>query len=198
MKILLLIALPIEVCGFDFKHKDVDVVFTGVGKINACKTVGSVFLDNQYDYVINAGTCGSTKFDVGHILFPSIIYQGDAFITGSFESKVLHTKKITADFVKEVSILSSDNFISVESEMGDVFFDIRDKYDAFDMESYAIASVLEFMLDRLSFIKIVSDNLDGSTADWEFSAKNLSPILADCIERYIKRNFISDYEVHRI
>ena len=66
-------------------------------------------------------------------------------------------------------------------------------FDAFDMESYAIASAADFMLDNLYFIKIVSDNLDGSVKDWEASAKILSQKLAETTQSFIREKFNSSY-----
>lgn len=198
MRILLAIALPVEVAGYDFKHSCVDVIYTGVGKLNAYRAVRKALRDRHYDVIINAGTCGSRKFPIGTVQYPTILKQGDAFTSNSFKAKTLFTS--SSIYKKDITLLTSDNFIScVPSSDGSTALpDTVKDYDLFDMEGYAVASAAEFMPKHCFFIKLVSDNLDGTIVDWEKNTKKLSPILSRAIISFIRTNFIKDYEARRI
>lgn len=198
MRILLAIALPVEVAGYDFNHSCVDVIYTGVGKLNAYRAVRKALRERHYDVIINAGTCGSSKFEVGTILYPTILKQGDAFTSKLFKAKTLYTS--SSLYKKDITLLTSDNFIScVPASDGSTSLpETVKEFDLFDMEGYAIASAAEFMPKSCFFIKLVSDNLDGTVVDWEKNTKKLSPILVKAINTFIKSNFLKDYEARRI
>lgn len=194
MKILLLVASPKELGSFDLNDTDVKVVFTGIGKLNAYEKTMQAIQSQNFDVVINIGTCGSKKHKIGSILSPNIISQGDAFISDDFESS-----DIILSYYSDTSILTGDNFISCipDSDGGNILPDYVDNFDAFDMEAYAIARALFNYPAELHFIKIVSDNLDGSIKDWEKSADALSSILVKETESFIRDNFIKNYSISK-
>src|SRR5690349_18018648 len=59
---LFVFALP-EEAGEEFR--DEEVLFTGVGKINAAHSLTKRLLQNKYDLVINLGSAGSNTFKKG-------------------------------------------------------------------------------------------------------------------------------------
>ena len=192
MKILILVASPKEIEGFDLAKRGVKVVFTGIGKLNAFLNTRAVLQKDHFDKIINIGTCGSDKYQIGTILHPSIIKQGDAFALHDFPCP---TFEVSGD--KNVSILTGDNFINKQpNEEGSLVLPEKmENFDAYDMEAYAIALAAAFAPQNLHFIKIVSDNLISSVSEWEVSAKNLSAKLAFETERFIQENFISNYSI---
>lgn len=193
MRILLLVALEKEIEGFDFNHGPVDVVFTGVGKLNAYKATRDALRRKHYDVIINAGTCGSCVIPKGETIHPVTIYQGDAFISEPFKSEPIVCSGNYGSTC--ISLLTSDNFIS---EAEGTLKPVHKLYTAFDMEGYAIASAASFMKEKVFFIKIVSDNLEGSVSDWNEEVKKLAPILAERIQYFININFDSDYVYRRL
>lgn len=194
MKILILAAAPIELGSFDLSHINVKVVFTGIGKLNAFKATRKALRGNHYDAVINIGTCGSDKFPVGTVLKPSLVQQGDAFLLHDLECR-----EFTVNGDPGISILTGDNFISKVYVPGKglALPEKAQRFSAFDMESFAIASAASFMLKKLHFIKIVSDNLDSSLEDWEKSAERLASKLVFETESFIRKNFIKNYSVSK-
>ena len=193
MKLLILVATPKELRDFNLEtHKDVKVIFTGIGKLNAFSAVRSALLKEDFDAVLNIGTCGSDKHPVGTILHPSVIKQGDAFILHGFSNI-----SFVVNGDPEVSILNGDNFINKQpDENGNLSLpEPMRNFDAYDMESYAIAFAAAPFLSNVHFLKIVSDNLDGSLADWEKSADALAKTLCEATEDFIRKNFISDYSL---
>ena len=194
MKILILVATPKELGSFDLNDKGVKVVFTGIGKLNAYQKTRQALRQEHFDIILNVGTCGSDKHPIGTILRPSIIRQGDAFLIHGFDNKAF---EVSGD--PNVSILTGDNFIS-KVYNSDGILSLPEKardFDAFDMESYAIATAAAFMLRNVYFLKIVSDNLDGSVKDWEVSANALANKLAVETENFIRENFNKSYSISK-
>lgn len=195
MRILVVKATEVETTGFNLStHPFVDVLTTGVGKLNAYKAVRRALRQKAYSVVINIGTVGSKDFPIGTVLHPTELHQGDAFVDGDFQTETLYSGTLGS----KVSLLTSDNFISSAQNEEGVYTlpDAVQGFDCYDMEGYAIASAADFMVDNVFFVKIVSDNLDGSVKDWEKSASCLSKDLVKSTESFIRR-FIKDYEARR-
>ena len=194
MKILILVATPKELGSFDLNDRNVKVVFTGIGKLNAYQKTRQALRHEHFDIIINVGTCGSDKHPIGTVLRPSIIRQGDAFLIHGFDNKAF-----SVSGEPNVSILTGDNFISKVYDSDGHFNlpEVAKEFDAFDMEAFAIATASAFMLKNVYFLKIVSDNLDGSVKDWELSADRLASKLAVETENFIRENFNKSYSISK-
>ena len=112
-KILLLAALPEELGSeaIEILKPKCDLRFTGVGKLRAFETTLSALEEQKYDYVINIGTCGSSKHPYAKVLYPGKVSQGDIYLEPLFgtEQELLSTGDATR------AIVSSDNFIGEQT-----------------------------------------------------------------------------------
>ena len=158
---------------------DYDVVYTGVGKVNATFRLHSELSEIYNSYqelpklVINYGTAGSRELPIGELVDCTKFIQRDmnvtclGFMRGEtpFEEDVplvLDSTKVKFNPIgKHYVCGSGDNFVEdIENEI--------DYIDVFDMEAYALAKVCNhYKVPFISF-KYITDNADGSSSkDWE-------------------------------
>ena len=188
--ILIVCALEIETQG---QLEDYDVLYTGVGKVNATlkltRKFGKFGSYIPYDLVINYGTAGSRKIKKKQLVDCTKFVQRDMDVTGlgfmrgqtPFEDKI----PIILDFDhvefnpigRKASCGSGDNFVEDKTNYyGEVV----------DMEAYALAKVCyNYDVPFISF-KYITDGADEqSHEDWE---KNL----ADGIVEF-KKKVLSEF-----
>ena len=189
--ILIVCALEIETQG---QLEDYDVLYTGVGKVNATlkltRKFGKFGSYIPYDLVINYGTAGSRKIKKKQLVDCTKFVQRDMDVTGlgfmrgqtPFEYKI----PIILDFDhvefnpigRKASCGSGDNFVEDKTNYyGEVV----------DMEAYALAKVCyNYDVPFISF-KYITDGADEqSHEDWE---KNL----ADGIVEF-KKKVLSEFK----
>ena len=178
--ILIVCALEMET---QDKLDDWDVIYTGVGKINATfkltQKLGKFGSYVPYDIVINYGTAGSRKYEQGDMVDCTRFLQRDMDVTGlgfklgqtPFEEEIPIIIQSESDFNpigKNALCGSGDNFMKglpyawYKNQSGDVV----------DMEAYALAKVCRsYGIPFISF-KYITDGADGDAdIDWE---KNVS------------------------
>lgn len=163
-----------------------DIRFTGVGKLRAFEVTAAALAGGDYHAVLNAGTCGSLRHAAGEVLRPSVIVQGDIYIDSIFATPPEYADTGDAG----VSIISSDDFIGPDTSAEKRATVAR--YDCFDMESYAVARAVEFYANThggrrplTAFVKVVSDNADGSAEEWSVRIAKLRPALVAATEKAI-------------
>ena len=189
--ILIVCALEIETQG---QLEDYDVLYTGVGKVNATlkltRKFGKFGSYIPYDLVINYGTAGSRKIKKKQLVDCTKFVQRDMDVTGlgfmrgqtPFEDKI----PIILDFDhvefnpigRKASCGSGDNFVEDKTNYyGEVV----------DMEAYALAKVCyNYDVPFISF-KYITDGADEQAhEDWE---KNL----ADGIVEF-KKKVLSEFK----
>ena len=189
--VLIVCALEIETQG---QLEDYDVLYTGVGKVNATlkltRKFGKFGSYIPYDLVINYGTAGSRKIKKKQLVDCTKFVQRDMDVTGlgfmrgqtPFEDKI----PIILDFDhvefnpigRKASCGSGDNFVEDKTNYyGEVV----------DMEAYALAKVCyNYDVPFISF-KYITDGADEqSHEDWE---KNL----ADGIVEF-KKKVLSEFK----
>lgn len=160
---------------------------TGVGKLRAYEATLRALSEQDYDVVINLGTCGSFKHPYATLLRPSIVAQGDIYLDSIFASKPIVLP--TGD--EGISIVSSDNFIgeeTPESQLKKI-----EAFDCMDMESYAVVRAVKLHsslngkpMPSIYMMKIVSDGADGSIGDWSARIERLRPLLREGLDNLIK------------
>ena len=178
--ILIVCALEMET---QDKLDDWDVIYTGVGKINATfkltQKLGKFGSYVPYDIVINYGTAGSRKYEQGDMVDCTRFLQRDMDVTGlgfkigqtPFEEDIPIIIQSESDFNpigKNALCGSGDSFMKglpyawYKNQIGDVV----------DMEGYALAKVCRsYSIPFISF-KYITDGADGDAdIDWE---KNVS------------------------
>ena len=173
--ILIVCALEMET---QDKLDDWEVIYTGVGKINATMKLVDRFTDYNYvrpGLVINYGTAGSRKYEQGELVDCTQFIQRDMDVTGlgfeigqtPFEKGIPIIIQSESDFNpigKNALCGSGDNFMTglpyawYKMQSGDVI----------DMEAYALAKVCRsYGIPFISF-KYITDGADGDAGiDWE-------------------------------
>jgi adenosylhomocysteine nucleosidase len=189
--ILIVCALEQETQG---QLKDWDVLYTGVGKVNATlKLTQKLQIDRSLPpspkLVINYGTAGSRELPIGELVDCTKFTQRDMNVTSlgfmqgqtPFENNVsivLDYDRVEFNPIgKKMRCGSGDNFVQDNKEIYS---------DVFDMEAYALAKVCHhYKIPFISF-KYITDNAnEHSPGDWkdncsdgidEFKEKVLSKI----------------------
>ena len=159
----------------------------GVGKLRAYEATLRALREDDYDVVINVGTCGSFRHPYATLLRPSVVAQGDIYLDSIFASKPIVLS--TGD--EGVSIVSSDNFIGEDTPAAQ-----REKiagFDCMDMESYAVVRAVRLHSSlegkpapKVYMLKAVSDGADGTIGDWSERVEALRPVLREALDNLIK------------
>jgi nucleoside phosphorylase len=163
----------------------------GVGKLRAYEATLRALREENYDAVINVGTCGSFRHPYATLLRPSVVAQGDIYLDSIFASKPVVLS--TGD--EGVAIVSSDNFIGEDTPAAQ-----REKiagFDCMDMESYAVVRAIRLHSSlegkpepKIYMLKAVSDGADGTIGDWSERVEALRPVLREALDNLI--NEIND------
>ena len=171
--ILFVSALEIETQG---QLEDYDVLYTGVGKVNATYALTTHFgkygSHIPYDLVINYGTAGSRKHSIGELVDCTKFIQRDMDVRG------LGFMKSQTPFEPLVPIILDSSHVEFNPigmketcATGDSFVQEETDYIV-DMEAYALAKVCWLRnVDFISFKYITDGANESSDLDWE---KNLA------------------------
>ena len=182
--ILIVSALEVETQG---KLDDWDVIYTGVGKINATMTLVDRLTDYNYvkpDLVINYGTAGSRKIKKKTLVDCTKFVQRDMDVTG------LGFLRGETPFEQDPPVIIQPQNIdfnpigrNATCGTGDSFVEDKSQYygEVVDMEAYALAKVCyNYGVPFISF-KYITDGADEQAhEDWEAN-------LADGIVEFQKK-----------
>ena len=180
-KTLIVCALEVETQG---QLKDYDVLYTGVGKVNATfkltQKFGKFGSHVPYVLVINYGTAGSRKIKKKTLVDCTKFVQRDMDVTG------LGFMRGETPFEKEPPLMleSKSDFNPIGRNAtcgtGDCFVEDKSQYygEVVDMEAYALAKVCyNYDIPFISF-KYITDGADEQAhEDWEAN-------LADGIQEF--------------
>jgi adenosylhomocysteine nucleosidase len=184
--VVIVMALEIEAQGL-FSARGVDVLFTGIGKVNAAyqltrRVVEERALGND-PLVVNLGTAGSRKFKRGSVVACRRFAQRDMDVTGlgfslghtPFEDDVPAELEFP-EYFRELphGVCGSGDRFEAHSEAL--------AWDVIDMEAYALAKVC--FREGLPFacVKYITDGADGSAGvDWQ---ANLPVAAAEFVRLY--------------
>lgn len=193
IKTILLVANKNELV-FTTNDDSISIYEIGIGKINALVAIANLHLQIKElginPILVNVGTAGSTRFPIGHALYPEAFAQGDAYTDNFFLENttflagkgMIHSVDIDS-FDYSNALLTSDRFINTNTAF---YKDIEHlNAVAYDMEGYALAYYC--FTHKLPFhaIKIVSDNCDGTVKDWENILSQISSKLGDIVSSYL-------------
>ena len=169
---------PLIVCALEVETQgqldDYDVLYTGVGKVNATYALTSHFgkygTHIPYDLVINYGTAGSRKIKKKTLVDCTKFVQRDMDVTG------LGFMRGETPFEKEPPLMleSKSDFNPIGRNAtcgtGDCFVEDKSQYygEVVDMEAYALAKVCyNYDIPFISF-KYITDGADEQAhEDWE-------------------------------
>lgn len=142
----------------------VDIVYTGVGKINAAITSLNAIAQYSPKRIINFGTAGKIKSDLHGLLEIGKVIQRD------MQAEPLAPRGSTPFCSRPQEYLSTGQFICGS---GDSFVTAHDPWlheqnvDVVDMELYAIAATAHnYQIPWQSFKYITDDANEDSGSDW--------------------------------
>ena len=169
--ILIVSALEVETQG---QLEDWDVIYTGVGKVNATMTLVDRLTDYNYvkpDLVINYGTAGSRKIKKKTLVDCTKFVQRDMDVTG------LGFLRGETPFEQDPPVIIQPQNIdfnpigrNATCGTGDCFVEDKSQYygEVVDMEAYALAKVCYLYDVPFISFKYISDGADGdANNDWE-------------------------------
>ena len=166
-RFVILSAIPAELIGFPDEEYESQILYTGVGKINAAKAImkHAVHLKEWNYSVINYGTAAKVcpNVDVGKLYEVTNFIQRDMDVTPlGFQNYETPWGNRNISFLTTtldgISCGTGDSFY-LHGESG------QNDYDIVDMESYALAKTCRNLeIDFVSY-KYISD--DGNADDWE-------------------------------
>ena len=179
-KVLIVCALEVET---QKQLNDYDVLYTGVGKVNATfeltRKFGKYGSHIPYDLVINYGTAGSRKIKKKTLVDCTKFIQRDMDVTG------LGFLKGQTPFEKNVPMILDFDHIEFNPigrkatcGTGDNFAEDKSQYygEVVDMEAYGLAKVCYLYDVPFISFKYITDGADEQAhEDWEAN-------LADGIE----------------
>ena len=172
MKAIILSALEEETKSLE---THLDIIVTGVGKINATYAVTKALRDSRPDLIINFGTAGSLKKEISGLVDCKYFIQRD------MDSRPLGFELGETPFESDpkLIIVAPENPINTINKnlicaSGDSFVqsDISFKADVVDMEAYAIAKVCYLESTPFACFKFISDFADESAVN-DFSGNVL-------------------------
>ena len=148
------------------RDRNWNILYTGVGKINASYYASKAIFQFKPETIINFGTAGTLRSDLSGLHEVSIFKQRD------MDAKGLGFVLGETPFDKISTINSNRKGLSCGT--GDSFVEEKPKLltDLVDMEAYALAKICK--LSKVNFIcyKYISDNANSeASGDWNENLK---------------------------
>ncbi len=172
MRILIVSALSEEVHGLDES-----VLITGVGKINATKTLERELSKQLPDLVINYGTAGKTteSLSVGDLHEVGKFVQRDMMVTE------LGFKEYETPF--DATYIIENGRSDLTCGTGDSFWTPKNKknFEIVDMEAYALAKVCQDHGVKFRCFKFISDG--GDPDEWKENVSKGSVLFANKLKQ---------------
>ena len=190
-KILIVCALEIETQG---QLDDWEVIYTGVGKINATMKLVDRFTDYNYakpDLVINYGTAGSRKIKKKTLVDCTKFVQRDMDVTGLGFMRGETPFEDDPPLMLDFGITPLNNIKRrATCGSGDSFVEDRTQYygEVVDMEAYALAKVCyRYDIPFVSF-KYITDGADEQAhEDWEANLADGIVVFKDKVLSEVER-----------
>ncbi|OBS11871.1 nucleosidase [Elizabethkingia miricola] len=164
------------------EFKDLQRVFTGIGKVNAGYFLMKYLSVNKPGIIINLGTAGSTAFRRGDVVCCTQFVQRDMDVSplGIEKFKTpFSDDDVVLDYGMDVDDLpkgicgTGDSF---ETEYN------TDLYNVLDMEAYALALIARREQIPFLCLKYISDGAnDDAVEDWTQEINKASKILREVI-----------------
>lgn len=162
--IYFVVALEEEFTALPFKlflGEEYKIIYTGVGKVNACLHLTEAVLQEKPSLVINIGTAGTPTHKIGDVLICNEFIDGDLTEIDSVCKHIVSTLPESYErvFKPRYSVTTKDTFSHYDDPITS---------DAADMESFALARVCDHYSLPFVAIKIITDIIgQTSLALWE-------------------------------
>jgi adenosylhomocysteine nucleosidase len=185
---LIVCALEVETQG---QLEDYDVLYTGVGKVNATfeltRKFGKYGSYIPYDMVINYGTAGSRKIKKGQLVDCTKFIQRDMDVTGlGFMRGETPFEQDPPFIIQQQNIEFNPIGRNATCGSGDNFVEDKTNYygEVVDMEAYALAKVCYLYDVPFISFKYITDGADEQAhEDWE---ANLADGIVEFKEKVLK------------
>ncbi|AIL43781.1 5'-methylthioadenosine/S-adenosylhomocysteine nucleosidase family protein [Elizabethkingia anophelis] len=164
------------------EFKDLQLVFTGICKVNAGYYLMKYLSVNNPDIIINLGTAGSTAFRRGDVVCCTQFVQRDMDVS-PLGIERFKTPFSDDDVVLDYGI-DIDNLPKGICGTGDSFETEHntDLYNVLDMEAYALALIAKREQIPFLCLKYISDGAnDDAVEDWTQEVDKASKILREVI-----------------
>lgn len=184
-------ALPMEAQGV-FANAGVDVLFTGLGKVNAAYRLTHALAQARHagaapNLVVNFGTAGSPVHLTGALLSCTRFLQRDMDVTGlgfdvgttPFEdTPAILTFDAVFHQLRQATCATADRFETQSDRLN---------YELIDMEAYALAKVCYLEGVPFACAKYVSDGADHNAAQsWEANLPSAARAFFELYEGLVK------------
>lgn len=164
-KTLIVVALPSET-DRHFESIQNQLIYTGIGKVNAAQKTTDAILNFKPDFILNIGTAGSHRFQTHELIQIKSVIQRDMDLSPlGFPKGKTPLDEIPA----EIELVTVTDLKMGNCGTGDSFqtFAGDETYDLVDMELYAIAKVAKRYGVPCASWKYVSDGSDHNAHnDW--------------------------------
>ena len=185
--VLVVMALP-EEGGAHLIEAGANVLYTGLGKVNAAYRLTKHLYHTKPKLVLNFGTAGSKLFKRGELVAANRFLQRDmdvsplgfkAFSTPFENTPVfLEFEKVFTD-LPNATVGTGDSFETNHN---------NDRGELVDMEAYALAKVCYFENLHFACVKLVSDGADDSaSSDWQEIVAKAPQIFVDIYSKLVKK-----------
>lgn len=161
---------PLLVFAMEQESRDVfgayDVLYSGIGKVNASYALTKRIVDARPELVVNLGTAGSQKHSMGTVINPTRFVQRDMDVSAlGFEK---YQTPFSDDPVEIEYGRGIDGLAQGVCGSGDSFAtEGADAFDCMDMEAYALALICAREDIPFLCLKYISDGADdGAAQDW--------------------------------
>ena len=190
-KTLIVCALEIETQG---QLDDYDVLYTGVGKVNATfeltRKFGKYGSYIPYDLIINYGTAGSRKIKKGKLVDCTKFIQRDMDVTGlGFMRGETPFEQDPPFIIQQQNIEFNPIGRNATCGSGDNFVEDKTNYygEVVDMEAYALAKVCYLYDVPFISFKYITDGADEQAhEDWEANLADGIEVFKEKILKEIK------------
>jgi adenosylhomocysteine nucleosidase len=191
-KPLMVCALKIETQG---QLDDYDVLYTGVGKVNATYALTSHFgkygSHIPYDLVINYGTAGSRKIKKKTLVDCTKFIQRDMDVTGlGFMKGETPFEQDPPFVIQQQNVEFNPIGRNATCGTGDNFAEDKSQYygEVVDMEAYALAKVCYLYDVPFISFKYITDGADEQAhEDWEANLADGIKVFKEKILNEVKR-----------
>ena len=171
-KILIVSALKQEINDWELNTGH-NIIYTGVGKVNATYSLLKAIHRKDYDLVINYGTAGSKDISIHTLVDCTRFFQRDidgsalGFLKGETPFD-MYVPPSVIDFSDIKNPLGNKYVCGTGDSFVEDIKDEKPMIDVFDMEAYALAKTCwKEDIDFVSY-KYITDNANESSADdWE-------------------------------
>ncbi len=171
---VILVAIPKELP--KLLLPDWNIIYTGVGKINASFAISKAYFEFKPKIFINYGTAGALNHSLSGLLEVSKFEQRDMEVSAlGFKIGETPFEKLSTitNSEKGFSCSTGDNFVTKVPKI---------KTDLVDMESYAYAKFCKLYNIKFYCYKYVSDNAnENASIDWNKTIKNGAKEFANLI-----------------